>query len=825
MVNKGMSIPIYIATQNTQLSFSNLYENLSLVGEELWGFVRSVNIELIYGVITMIDLQPSLSETISTLLNFVSSSCRNPETVNTEIIIFKNKTYGAQFTKVPRKNVLPKLRNEVALLEKSMSPHKILTDRSIKVGTLYACESSGEEYRRKNDTLLLKLNLVCVHPVCIYPRTSSGIDLDQDIWKDTIKDGHELLGIEYTGYKLYRVKKGKSFCTEPKVDDEIKNDFSNRWEIVCIYPSKLLTEMNIPADCTVLLKDLKVYIPGLLLYTVISFRLCEFVPRGSKVVIQNNDEPTSGNFLLTCILQTCKSCKVISENMNVGNSAGIDYLVSIDQIDESCVAVGKCKSIICIDGCIKGSLRMKISRSKDQRLTCLSVAHLLERKHISKCLPKAVDWIQQNVHKVSKMQYSKSMHNDQKCCIPCPTTDIVSNGRLLLPIRKPLQSLFNKSSVYIVTGGMTGLGWELAVLLAEMGAGTIATFSRRKIPEEKLTQIEEIMKKTGCKIFGIQADVTKLESVENAISEAERLSQGNKIQGVFHCAGVLEGKLLTQLEKSQLDYVLRPKVIGTLNMHIATMKHKLHYFVVSSSINSLIGSPGQASYGAANCFLDTFIDWRRSQGLTGQSINWGALAIGMAARPEFTDNFEKRGFNLLSVSDIRSCFQDALMGNLTKTIYTDVNWNMHAKDYDNPYMKRFRIRMSVFLEQEITELRQQSSDANHLYIDQPKLQNSSKAAQIEAITQVILNITGKVIWQNFHQLDSSTALADLSLDSMSSVTFINIVQDVTGYRISPTFLLNTNNTLKDVVLLLQEKMFNRKHTNDLKKTTESNTYL
>jgi len=51
-----------------------------------------------------------------------------------------------------------------------------------------------------------------------------------------------------------------------------------------------------------------------------------------------------------------------------------------------------------------------------------------------------------------------------------------------------------------------------------------------------------------------------------------------------------------------------------------------------SSISSLIGTPGQANYAAANSFLDALAHHRHAQGMAALSINWGPWAgAGMAS--------------------------------------------------------------------------------------------------------------------------------------------------------------------------------------------------
>src|SRR5262249_57598321 len=47
---------------------------------------------------------------------------------------------------------------------------------------------------------------------------------------------------------------------------------------------------------------------------------------------------------------------------------------------------------------------------------------------------------------------------------------------------------------------------------------------------------------------------------------------------------------------------------------------------------SLLGSPGQGAYAAANSWVDAFTHWRRAQGLPATAVAWGAWGeIGRGA--------------------------------------------------------------------------------------------------------------------------------------------------------------------------------------------------
>jgi len=90
--------------------------------------------------------------------------------------------------------------------------------------------------------------------------------------------------------------------------------------------------------------------------------------------------------------------------------------------------------------------------------------------------------------------------------------------------------------------------------------------------------------------------------------------------------------VLRQQSRERFATVMAPKVAGAWNLHELTRSRPLDLFVMYSSAASLVGSPGQGNYAAANAFLDALAHHRRALGLPGLSINWGGWAeVGMAA--------------------------------------------------------------------------------------------------------------------------------------------------------------------------------------------------
>src|SRR5262249_11363419 len=95
----------------------------------------------------------------------------------------------------------------------------------------------------------------------------------------------------------------------------------------------------------------------------------------------------------------------------------------------------------------------------------------------------------------------------------------------------------------------------------------------------------------------------------------------------------LDDGVLERQTAERFATVMAPKVYGAWNLHQQTRELPLDFFVVFSSVASVLGSAGQSNYAAANAFLDALGHHRRAEGLPGLSIIWGPWAeAGMAAR-------------------------------------------------------------------------------------------------------------------------------------------------------------------------------------------------
>jgi len=187
-------------------------------------------------------------------------------------------------------------------------------------------------------------------------------------------------------------------------------------------------------------------------------------------------------------------------------------------------------------------------------------------------------------------------------------------------------------ATYLITGGLGALGLATARWLAQRGARHLLLVARRAPTEVQATAIAEL-EALGCRVDVESLDVADAQAVRDLL--ARIAADGRPLHGIVHAAGVLDDGLLSNQTPERCAALAATKLGGALALDAASreLAPALEFFVCYSSVAGLLGSPGQAAYGAANGALDGLMGQRRRAGLPGLSLAWGPWAgEGMASR-------------------------------------------------------------------------------------------------------------------------------------------------------------------------------------------------
>ncbi|WP_100468666.1 type I polyketide synthase [Mycobacteroides abscessus] len=249
-------------------------------------------------------------------------------------------------------------------------------------------------------------------------------------------------------------------------------------------------------------------------------------------------------------------------------------------------------------------------------------------------------------------------------------------GKIVCQMPNPLAPRPDRT--YLITGGLGAIGLHTAAYLAQLGAGDIVLTSRRAPDTDAQRLIGEITERSKTRIHVFTADVGAESEVAGLLERIR--AELPPLAGVAHLAGVLDDALLGQQSVERFRTTLAPKAFGAEYLDRLTKGDDLDFFIVSSSVSSLFGSPGQSNYATANALLDGLIAQRRAQGLPATGINFGPWGQGgMASSEAATANISAQGLIPLDPSAALAALAEVIANGTGQATILKANWQRAAK--------------------------------------------------------------------------------------------------------------------------------------------------
>jgi amino acid adenylation domain-containing protein len=204
-----------------------------------------------------------------------------------------------------------------------------------------------------------------------------------------------------------------------------------------------------------------------------------------------------------------------------------------------------------------------------------------------------------------------------------------------------------EGGAYLITGGLGGMGLELATWLARAARAKLVLVARTALPPrneweryvemsaagdairakiERLLAIEE----AGGEVLVCSADIADREQM--AVVVAAATARFGSIHGVIHAAGAAGGGVLQRQRPETVAPIFAPKIEGTRVLESLFQDNALDFMVLCSSLNTFIGLAGRTEYLSANAYLDAFAHWKARQGRPPViTVNWDTwVDVGMA---------------------------------------------------------------------------------------------------------------------------------------------------------------------------------------------------
>ncbi len=350
-------------------------------------------------------------------------------------------------------------------------------------------------------------------------------------------------------------------------------------------------------------------------------------------------------------------------------------------------------------------------------------------------------------------------------------------GKLvILQPQRPEPVRILADATYLVTGALGGVGLQLLPWLADQGARSLLLVSRGvEAPSAEAQAVLDQLEAqgVGCRRFACD--------LSGGASEAERLRQvlmalpmEQPLRGLIHAAGVLRDRPMQELTSEDLNAVMAPKLNGWQLLEQALESFPpLDFQLAFSSLATLLGSPGQVAYAAANGALETCCAMAADHNPGSPmklAIQWGPWAgAGMAAGLE--DRFASVGLQMLAPDAALEALGALLeRGRSGVVAVVEADWA--------------RVRGQALPRQgDFLDALQPDETADARLAVQDQLRSLAVDDRLPWLLRRLTEKLGEVMETDAGTIDPLASLFSLGLDSLMAVEFAAEVQSELGLRL------------------------------------------
>ena len=365
--------------------------------------------------------------------------------------------------------------------------------------------------------------------------------------------------------------------------------------------------------------------------------------------------------------------------------------------------------------------------------------------------------------------------------------------------QKKNTDIYKNNASYIITGGTSGFGLEVAKWLGKSNVGKLILISRSGVVTNDAKKVVSSLREKGISVDTPRLDISDSQAVKELVNSID--NSNTPLKGVFHGAMVLDDGLLRDMNSTRFKSVMTPKVLGAINLYKSCQDLALDFFVMFSSIASLVGNRGQANYIAANSFLDEYAHALKLKSFPALSINWGVLAeTGIAARnSEVSELLTKEGVYGLTNEEALLAM-DRLIGNQkTQAGVLNVDWFRWGNvDPNRKNLTRF------------SDLMQQEKSRDSINLKAVKIVEEistlSDDEKLKYVENILKETVAKILKLTPNKIDVNQDIGILGIDSLMFMELTLTAQDTFGITLT-TMELMKEPVISDFAKTVLDKLF------------------
>lgn len=378
---------------------------------------------------------------------------------------------------------------------------------------------------------------------------------------------------------------------------------------------------------------------------------------------------------------------------------------------------------------------------------------------------------------------------------------------------------WRSDDAYLVTGGLGGLGLEVARWMAEQGARYLILMGRRGLPERKTwatLPADSTLARQVAAIEAIEALGTTVVIEAADVSDQGRMEALFKqfgqtmppLRGIIHAAAALSDWSLQEMPFAALADMFKPKLTGTCLLHQLSQEMELDFFGLFSSTTALLGSARLAHYAAANQFLDGFAHYRHALGLPATSINWGTWEQMRIASAQEQQRVAQFGLNRMPAEQALTYLGNLLGISVPQVAVAAVDWALLKPAYEAKRQRPFLQHLGG----QPAEERRNGAVREQASVKQSDLLRQWTAAGPDQRPQILINHlrleVAKVLGINSGQaIDTQRGLFEMGLDSLMSVELKSRLEACVEKSLPSTLIFNYP-TIADLADYLTSNVLN-----------------
>jgi NADPH:quinone reductase-like Zn-dependent oxidoreductase/acyl carrier protein len=354
---------------------------------------------------------------------------------------------------------------------------------------------------------------------------------------------------------------------------------------------------------------------------------------------------------------------------------------------------------------------------------------------------------------------------------------------------------------YLITGGLGGLGLAVADRLARRGARRLALVGR-SAPSASAQAAVESLRQRGVEVLVFAADITDREQAREVVAEVRR--RMGPLRGIMHAAMVLDDASIERLTEERMWKAMAPKIMGAWNLHTLTLDAPLDFFVLFSSLASMIGNPGQANYVAGNAFLDALAYYRRARGLPALTINWGVVGeVGhVAGSREIGQRLERLGLKAMPLPETLDALDELMSSDAVQVGVAEVEWKGLLRSMGVATPARYSALVG---DAGVEKAGATAGSGVHDILE------ADAAALPSLLEAYVKDLLARAMGTSPARIDTQQSLRNLGLDSLIAVEVRNRINAELGMNVPLAKFMQSDSSISALSSFVAERLLENGH--------------